>query len=145
MTVPRSRVKYSKLQDTSEAEDQEEGDQNSKTAIKVMKPKRRALPKDKDYYHDDQFEDSVPMKAPVKSIVIAMVLFVLGTIMLTVGSLMLAGVMGQGIGSFRPTPLMVIGSIIFIPGAYNVRTAFYAWRGYHGYSFSDIAGFGEDQ
>lgn len=148
MTVPRNRVKYSKLQETAEAElvEKEEGDKCSNTEIQVKNPKRVALPKDKDYYHDEQFEDTVPVKAPVKSITIAIVLFVLGTIMLTVGSLMLAGVIRQGAGSIsRATPLMVIGSIIFIPGAYNVRTVYYAWRGYRGYSYSDIAGFGEDQ
>lgn len=144
MTVPRSRVKYSKLHETAEALVNDEEEERN-TITETKKPKRRALPRDDDYYHDDQFEDTVPIKAPVKSILIAVVLFTLGSIMLVLGSLMLAGIMGQGAGSFRAAPLMVVGSIIFIPGAYNVRTAYYAWRGYHGFSYSDIAGFGEDQ
>lgn len=145
MTVPRNRVKYSKLQETElEEKDSENGERSYNTERKAKKPRHRVLPRDEDYYHDDQFEDTVPIKAPVKSIIVAVALFVLGTIMLTLGSLMLAGVMGQGAGSFKATPLMVIGSIIFIPGAYNARTAYYAWRGYHGFSYADIAGFGED-
>ena len=146
MTVPRKRVKYHKLTETSETSETEQKEVVKEDgSSKVEKKAIKALPKDKDCYHDDQFEDPEPIKAPVKSIIVAVVLFVLGTVMLTAGSLMLAGIMGQGAGSFRSTPLMVIGSMIFIPGAYNVRTAYYAWKGYKGYSFADIAGFGEDQ
>lgn len=158
MATLRSRVKYSKLKveadDELEAkvEDSEEAakvagkEVNSKKDKPKKKPGRWAVPLPRDKgYDDEQFEDVVPIKAPIKSIIIAIVLFVLGTIMLTLGSLMLAGVINQGQGSFRASPLMVIGAIIFIPGAYNVRTAYLAWRGYPGYSFADIAGFGEDQ
>lgn len=133
-TTIKNRVKYTKLKAANDLE--------------VKKSHQRFVAhktlSDDDYY-DDQFEDSAPVRAPVKSICVAIALFVLGTIMLTLGSLMLAGVINQGGGSFRAAPLMVIGSIVFIPGAYNVRTAYYAWKGYQGYSFSDIAGFGEDQ
>lgn len=135
MSTIKSRVKYTKV----ETEDVEEE--------KKTKPKRVKFQKklSQDEYHDDQFEDTTPVKAPVKSIIVATILFLLGSIFLTFGSLMLAGVINQGKGSFRAMPLMVIGSIIFIPGAYNVRTAYYVWKGYHGYSYADIAGFGEDQ
>lgn len=135
MSSVKSRVKYTKV----ETEDVVEEDK--------IKPKRVTFLKklSKDDYHDDQFEDTTPAKAPIKSIIVAIILFMVGTIFLTFGSLMLAGVINQGGGSFRAMPLMVIGSIIFIPGAYNVRTAYYAWKGYHGYSYADIAGFGEDQ
>ena len=107
--------------------------------------KKKAKKPSKDDYYDDQFEEEAPIKPPVKSICIAVILFLLGTLMLTLGLLMLAGVISPGGGSFRPTPLMVIGSMIIIPGAYNVRTAYYAWKGYQGYSYADIAGFGEGQ
>lgn len=129
MSTIRSRVKYTKLVDKEE-------DKSLPTSSKHKKD---------DDYHDDQFEDSTPTRIPIKSIIIAIILFVLGTVMLTCGSLMLAGVISVGAGSFRPAPLMVIGSIIFIPGVYNVRTAYYAWKGYPGFSFSDIAGFGEGE
>ena len=135
MAAIKSRVKYSKLRETVNDSEERNGADNN-----LIKSKKSS-----DGYYDDQFEDATPIKPPIKSICIAVILFVLGTIMLTVGSLMLAGVIKQGGGSFRAAPLMVIGSIIFIPGAYNVRTAYYAWKGYRGFSYSDIAGFGEDQ
>lgn len=137
MSVVKSRVKYTKLKETV---DEEENPKSSSSKSSIQRGKKS----DQDYY-DDQFEDTTPIRAPIKSICIAIILFVVGSIMLTLGSLMLAGVMSQGNGSFRAAPLMVIGSMIFIPGAYNVRTAYYAWKGYRGFSFADIAGFGEDQ
>jgi hypothetical protein len=145
MSTARSRVRYSKLK---EAEDSEGKNGTSSTSSKEVKsvrsqrPSKQGISGDVDY-HDDQFEDTT-VKVPVKSICVAIILFVVGTIFLTLGSLMLAGVIKQGGGSFRAAPLMIIGSMVFIPGAYNVRTAYCAWKGYHGYSFSDIAGFGEE-
>lgn len=141
MSTVKSRVKYTKLKQTDDL-DLRNGETPARERV-VSEKRKKALSDDE--YYDDQFEDPAPIKPPVKSIFVAIVLFVFGTIMLTLGSLMLAGVINQGGGSFRAAPLMVIGSIIFIPGAYNVRTAYYAWKGYRGYSFSDIAGFGEDQ
>lgn len=139
MSTVKSRVKYRKVA----TEDVEETD----AIVTKSKLKRVQFPKNlsEDDYYDDQFEDTTPVKIPVKSIFVAVVLFLVGSVFLTLGSLMLAGVISEGGGSFRAMPLMVIGSIVFIPGAYNVRTAYYAWKGYHGYSFADIAGFGEDQ
>lgn len=142
MATLRNRVKYTKLTQAEDLEGENGLTSSCSRARGVLQKSKKALSGD-DYY-DDQFEDTTPIKAPVKSICVAVILFVLGTIMLTLGSLMLAGVINQGGGSFRAAPLMIIGSIIFIPGAYNVRTAYYAWKGYHGYNFSDIAGFGED-
>ena len=144
MSTARDRIKYTKLKETAELEDTDEADTTIKPKSTAKKVFKRIKRKSKDEYYDDQFEDT-PIKTPVKSILIAIILFVIGSIMLTIGSLMLAGVIGQGTGSFRAAPLMVIGSIIFIPGAYNVRTAYYAWKGYRGFSYADIAGFGEDQ
>lgn len=142
MAALKNRVKYSKLRET--VDDSEKRNGADSNLIKSKKSRKKELSGDGLYY-DDQFEDTTPIKPPIKSICIAVILFVLGTIMLTMGSLMLAGVIKQGGGSFRAAPLMVIGSIIFIPGAYNVRTAYYAWKGYSGFSYSDIAGFGEGQ
>ena len=140
-TSVRNRVKSTKLRQTEDVDEKSDPAPSSKA---VARPIKKTLAGDADYY-DDQFEDTAPAKVPVKSICVAIILLVLGTIMLTLGSLMLIGVIKQGAGSFRAAPLMVIGSIIFIPGAYNVRTAYCAWKGYHGYHFDDIAGFGENQ
>lgn len=119
----RSRVKYGRLKPASKS------------------AKRRS----EDDYYDDQFddEDSAPVKPPLKSIALATVLFLLGSGLLTIGSLMLAGVIGDNEGG-KATPLLVIGVICFLPGFYNVRTAYYAWRGGRGFSYADIPTYAED-
>ena len=40
--------------------------------------------------------------------------------------------------SDRMWPLFIIGSLLFLPGFYHVRIAYYAWRKYEGFSFDDI-------
>ncbi|KAK9818398.1 hypothetical protein WJX72_012060 [[Myrmecia] bisecta] len=37
-----------------------------------------------------------------------------------------------------PLALICLGSVVFLPGFYYSRIAFYAWRGYQGYSFDSI-------
>ena len=44
----------------------------------------------------------------------------------------------------RALPLLFLGSLLFIPGFYHVRIAYYAYRGYHGYDFSQIPTFEDD-
>ncbi len=41
----------------------------------------------------------------------------------------------------RTWPILILGIVMFIPGAYHVRIAYYAWHGYTGYSFQDIPEF----
>lgn len=43
----------------------------------------------------------------------------------------------------RTWPMLILGSVMFIPGAYHVRIAYYAYKGYEGYSFDDIPEFDE--
>ena len=43
--------------------------------------------------------------------------------------------------SDRTWPVIILGSIMFIPGAYHVRLAYCAFVGYHGYSYDDIPEF----
>jgi hypothetical protein len=38
-------------------------------------------------------------------------------------------------------PLIILGSITFLPGAYHTRLAYLAWRGYSGYSLDQIPDF----
>ena len=40
--------------------------------------------------------------------------------------------------SDRTWPVLTLGIITFLPGFYHLRIAYYAWRGYTGYSFDDI-------
>lgn len=41
----------------------------------------------------------------------------------------------------RTWPVLIIGALMFIPGAYHVRIAYYAYKGYDGYSYDDIPEF----
>ena len=90
-----------------------------------------------DEYHDDQFTEHSPIKIPVRSIVLATFLFLVGSVLLILAGLLIGGVFGDTPDA-SSAPLLLIGSITFIPGFYHVRLAYYAWKGYHGYSFGDI-------
>ena len=96
------------------------------------------LQTEKEDSEDEQFEESdVPVKPSWRSIVLAVFLFVAGGGLLVWGSLLFAGVIGEDFGK-RATPMLILGAICFVPGFYNVRIAYHAWRGDQGYSFSDI-------
>lgn len=89
---------------------------------------------------------------PVKSILLAITLFLIGSLFLILGSLILTGYIAEGYrcekwisnlicpykSSDRGIPLIVLGSITFIPGAFYTRLAYYAWKGYRGYDYSLI-------
>lgn len=92
--------------------------------------------RDENDYHDDQFVESSP-QLPVKSIVLSLFLFIVGSILLILAGLVMGGVFGSTPDA-SATPLVIIGVLTFIPGFYHVRLAYYAWKGYQGYSFSDI-------
>ena len=116
----------------------------AKTAVKYTRLRPTVNYRgDRDKYHDDQFEDpdTARLKPPLKSIALAVFLFVAGSVMLVLGSLMLAGIIGHYGG--RAVPLLIVGTICFIPGFYNVRIAYLAWKGYHGYSFDDIPSYSD--
>ncbi|XP_066586777.1 transmembrane protein 230-like isoform X2 [Prorops nasuta] len=85
---------------------------------------------------DSGFVDSQfiipPIKIPWKAITLAALLFVGGTIMLIMGSL---------IYSDRMWPVIILGALMFIPGAYHMRVAILAYRKVPGYSFDDIPEF----
>lgn len=89
-----------------------------------------------DMYTEDLYYTETAVKPPVKSIVIAFLLFLVGSALLTIGGLMIGGILGES--SEGAIPLLVLGGITFLPGFYHLRLAFYAWKGYLGYSFADI-------
>lgn len=73
---------------------------------------------------------------PVKSIVLAVVLLIVGSTLLTLGYLHLKGHIyskdGAGWG------LVTLGTLTFIPGFYETRIAYHSWRGHQGFSYSSI-------
>jgi len=87
-------------------------------------------------FTDKQFERP-PSKVPYKAIGLAVILFVAGSVLIILGSLLLSGHIDAKYAD-RTWPLLILGFIMFIPGSYHVRLAYYAWKGYDGYSFDDI-------
>lgn len=97
------------------------------------------LPSDDDGYTDLQFKRSPP-KVPYKAIALATLLFLIGSILIIIGALLLAGYFG-GMHSDRTVPVLIIGILVFLPGFYHLRIAYYASKGYRGYSYDDIPDF----
>lgn len=108
----------------------------SKSRVRYSRLTQVSRDKDETEYSDEQFTEAPP-KIPLKSIALAIVLFLLGSVLLTLAVLIFVGVFGDNPDA-SATPLIIIGAITFIPGFYHVRLAYYAWKGYHGYSFEDI-------
>ncbi|XP_049724780.1 transmembrane protein 230 isoform X1 [Elephas maximus indicus] len=81
-----------------------------------------------------------PPKIPYKAIALATVLFLIGAFLIIIGSLLLAGYISKG-GADRAVPVLIIGILVFLPGFYHLRIAYYASKGYRGYSYDDIPDF----
>jgi phosphoglycerol transferase MdoB-like AlkP superfamily enzyme len=97
------------------------------------------LQRDDNEFVDSQFE--IPLTpVPWKAIALAVFLCCGGTILLVVGSLLVSGHIDAKYAD-RTWPLIILGIIMFVPGAYHVRIAYYAYRQYPGYSFNEIPEF----
>lgn len=92
--------------------------------------------KEEKQYSDLQFQESPP-KVPVHAIVLAIILFFVGSVMITIGSLMLTGYIETQYKD-RTWPLILVGSLVFLPGFYHLRIAYWAWKGDKSFSFADI-------
>lgn len=112
---------------------------NLATGIPSSKVKYSRLSSTDDGYIDLQFKKSPP-KIPYKAIALATVLFLIGTFLIIIGSLLLAGYISKG-GADRAVPVLIIGILVFLPGFYHLRIAYYASKGYRGYSYDDIPDF----
>ncbi|CAF0835480.1 unnamed protein product [Rotaria sordida] len=87
-------------------------------------------------YSDLQFQEP-SAKIPIHAIILATVLFLLGSLMITLGSLMLTGYI-QTQHTDRSWPLILVGLLVFLPGFYHIRIAYWAWKGDKNFSFADI-------
>ncbi|XP_048845646.1 transmembrane protein 230-like [Brienomyrus brachyistius] len=97
------------------------------------------LPDSDDGYIDLQFKKTPP-KVPYKAIALATVLFLIGSLLIVIGALLLAGYI-EVTHPDRTVPVLIIGILVFLPGFYHLRIAYYAFRGYRGYSYEDIPDF----
>ncbi|KFQ16736.1 PREDICTED: transmembrane protein 230 [Merops nubicus] len=112
---------------------------NLSAGIPSSKVKYSKLSSTDDGYIDLQFKKSPP-KIPYKAIALAVVLFMIGTFLIIIGALLLAGYISKG-GTDRAIPVLIIGTLVFLPGFYHLRIAYCASRGYRGYSYDDIPDF----
>ncbi|KRY79572.1 Transmembrane protein [Trichinella pseudospiralis] len=70
-----------------------------------------------------------PHPIPWRAIILATLLFVFGTILIVIGTLLLAGFCDPKYND-RTWPVLILGLLMFIPGLYHVRIAYYAFKGY---------------
>jgi len=93
--------------------------------------------KEEQQYSDLQFKEETQSKVPIHAIILAVILFLIGSIMITLGALMLTGRI-QTQYSDRTWPLIFVGTLVFLPGFYHLRVAYWAWKGDKNFSFADI-------
>lgn len=109
--------------------------------ISSNKVKYSRLAADDDGYIDLQFKKSPP-KIPYKAIALAIFLFLIGSLLIIFGALLLSGTI-EVEHPGRTIPVIIIGILVFLPGFYHLRIAYYAAKGYRGYSYDDIPDFGD--
>lgn len=79
---------------------------------------------------------TVHNRPPVKEIGLAVALLVFGVLGIVFGIIMAVNKVGgdRAHGLF----FAILGAVLFIPGFYYTRIAYYAYKGYKGFSFSNI-------
>ncbi|KAJ7960269.1 Transmembrane protein [Quillaja saponaria] len=70
-------------------------------------------------------------RIPWKSIALALFLLFLGTTLLFLSYFIIIGHMGGD--QSQAFGLLALGNLSFLPGFYETRIAYYAWKGAHGY------------
>ncbi|XP_038641258.1 transmembrane protein 230a [Scyliorhinus canicula] len=112
---------------------------NAAAAGSSSKVKYSKLADSDEGYIDLQFK-KLPTKIPYKAIALAVILFLIGSLLITIAALLLTGYISS---SYSDTtwPVLIIGILVFLPGFYHLRIAYYASRGYRGYSYDDIPDF----
>ncbi|XP_054417813.1 transmembrane protein 230-like [Pteronotus mesoamericanus] len=113
---------------------------NLATGIPSSKVKYSRLSSTDDGYINLQFKS--PPKIPYKAIALATVLFLTGTFLIITGSLLLVGYISKERAD-QAIPVLIIGILVFLPGFYHLCIAYWASKGYWGYSYNDITDFGD--
>lgn len=87
--------------------------------------------------HEDlRYRFELPEEVPWKSIALAVVLLAFGCLFLVISQFIYTEHM-EG-DSSQAYGFLVLGILLFLPGFYETRIAYYSWRGYKGYSYSRI-------
>jgi len=105
--------------------------------LRGFRTSRRYMQLEDTGFTDAQFRRPV-YPIPWKSILLATLLFVLGSLGIILGSLIITGIIANEEWLDRGKPFLFLGSLLFIPGAYHVALAYYAYKGYDGYDFNQI-------
>ncbi|KAD2197619.1 hypothetical protein R6Q59_032994 [Mikania micrantha] len=91
---------------------------------------------DEDIMTDSDFAYTVHNRPPVKEIALSVSLLVFGILGIVSGIFMAVNHVGGDIG--HGVFFAILGAVLFIPGFYYTRIAYYAYKGYKGFSFSNI-------
>ena len=117
-----SEVRYRKLNQNEDIED-------------VDGPQERS-----DEFLTQQYEKP-PTKVPWKAVIYALILFILGCILLTAGCLIVTGHIDPVKHNERFWPLILLGSLMFIPGSYHTYFAYKAFTGDPDWDFEEFPDF----
>jgi hypothetical protein len=74
---------------------------------------------------------------PWGALLLALLLLSIGVVSLTMFTMISVGVLDERWAE-NAQPLLIVGLLGFLPGAYETRIAYAAWRGWPGYSFEQI-------
>lgn len=85
---------------------------------------------------DLRYRFELSEEVPWKSIALAVVLLAFGCVFLVISQFIYTEHM-EG-DSSQAYGFLVLGILLFLPGFYETRIAYYSWRGYRGYSYSRI-------
>lgn len=75
-------------------------------------------------------------KPPIKEILLAFSLLTLGSLGIVAG--LFIALTQRGGDQARGIAYVVLGALLFLPGFYESRIAYYAYKGYTGFSFANI-------
>jgi hypothetical protein len=108
------------------------------SALATQQDERRDLPFPvRTTAHEDlRYRFELPEEVPWKSIALAVFLLAFGSLFLAISHFIYTEHM-EG-DSSQAYGFLVLGVLLFLPGFYETRIAYYSWRGYKGYTYSRI-------
>lgn len=127
----RPHISYSAL-----ARDDNQHFQQQRRRSVGPSPSDQYIEEEDDYNNDRRFDYELKQRIPWKSIALAFFLLSFGSFLLLVSYFLFTGHMGGD--TSQASGFLVIGFLMFLPGFYETRIAYYSWRGSKGFTFSRI-------